>query len=137
MIDWSQFDKEDFETLINSYLSQHHPVYKGSNRVAVLEIRDKDIKFGIAGVTGVMFLSKKSLEYLIPGLIGDRVIDHISIENSKNKVISQMEELCNSLDEHLRLWRTAGSGGTCGHGIGAALNNAKKNLEFFRKLYCN
>jgi len=137
MIDWTLFTTEDFEALIQAYIKQHYPIYADKERIAVLEVLDEDVKFGISGVTGVMVLSKKSLEYLIPGLVADRLEDFAQLDNSKRAVVKQMEDLVKSLEDHLQLWRTAGSGGTCGHGIGAALNNAKKNLEFFRTLYCN
>jgi len=137
MIDWTLFTTEDFEALVLAYIKLQNPVYANRDRAIILEIRDVDIIFGIPGVTGVMRLSKSSLEYLIPGLIEDRLDDFVSLQGSKKKVIEQMEQLCKSLDEHLQLWRTTGSGGTCGHGIGSALSNARKNLEFFRKLYCN
>ena len=137
MIDWTLFTTEDFEALIRAYIKQHYPIYADKERIAVLEVLDEDVKFGISGVTGVMVLSKKSLEYLIPGLVADRLDDYVSIQESKKRVVAQMEQLCKSLDEHLQLWRTTGSGGTCGHGIGSVLSSARKNLEFFRKLYCN
>jgi len=137
MIDWTLFTTEDFEALIRAYIKQHYPIYADKERIAVLEVLDEDVKFGISGVTGVMVLSKKSLEYLIPGLVADRLDDFVSLQDSKERVVAQMEQLCESLDEHLQLWRTTGSGGTCGHGIGSVLSSARKNLEFFRKLYCN
>ena len=137
MIDWTLFTTEDFEALIRAYIKQHYPIYADKERIAVVEVLDEDVKFGISGVKGVMVLSKKSLEYLIPGLVADRLDDYVSIQESKKRVVAEMERLCKSLDEHLQLWRTTGSGGTCGHGIGSALSNARNNLEFCRKLYCN
>ena len=137
MIDWTLFTIEDFEALIRAYIKQHYPIYADKERIAVLEVLDVDVKFGISGVTGVMVLSKKSLEYLLPGLVADRLDDFVCLQDSKKRVVAQMQQLCKSLDEHLQLWRITGSGGTCGHGIGSALSNARNNLEFFRKLYCN
>jgi hypothetical protein len=138
MIDWSVFSIEDYERLVLAFVKQHYPVeFKDAEAADIVAVTAEEIKFTINDEGQRLVLTKTSLEYLIPGLIGRRLDAFTHLDDSKTAVVLQMQELCRLLEDHLQLWRTIGSGAPCGHGIGAALNNAKKNLEFFSQLYCN
>ena len=137
MIDWSLFSIEDYEKLVLAFVKQHCAEFKEAVKAVIIVVTSEDVVFKIDLNAQKLVVKKESLVYLIPGLIGERLEDYSQIEKSKLSVVKQMEDLVKALENHLKLWRTSGSGGTCGHGIGAALNNAQKNLEFFRKLYCN
>jgi len=137
MIDWSLFSIEDYERLVLAFVKQFYSEFKEAERAVIVAVTSDDVVFKIEVDVQRLKVKKENLAYLIPGLIGERLDDYSRLEMSKSAVVKLMEDLVKSLEDHLQLWRTAGSGGTCGHGIGAALNNAKKNLEFFRTLYCN
>jgi len=137
MIDWSLFSIEDYERLVLAFVKQHYTEFNEATNAVIVTVESEDVVFKVNTSTDRLVVRKTSLEYLIPGLVAERLEDFAQLDNSKRAVVKQMEDVVKSLEDHLQLWRTAGSGGTCGHGIGAALNNAKNNLEFFRTLYCN
>ena len=137
MIDWSLFSNEDYERLVLAFVKQHYSEFRQAANAVIVSVESEDVVFKVNTSEDRLVVRKTSLAYLIPGLVAERLEDFAQLDNSKRAVVKQMEVVVKALEDHLQLWRTAGSGGTCGHGIGAALNNAKKNLEFFRTLYCN
>ena len=137
MIDWSLFSIEDYERLVLAFVKQHYTEFRQATSAVIVTVESEDVVFKVNTSDDRLVVRKTSLAYLIPGLVAERLEDFAQLDNSKRAVVKQMEDVVKALEDHLQLWRTAGSGGTCGHGIGAALNNAKKNLEFFRTLYCN
>ena len=137
MIDWSLFSIEDYERLVLAFVKQHYTEFRQAANAVIVSVESEDVVFKVNTSEDRLVIRKTSLEYLIPGLVAERLEDFAHLDKSKRAVVKQMEDLVKSLENHLQLWSVSGSGGTCAHGVGAALNNTKKNLEFFRKLYCN
>ena len=134
MIDWSLFSNEDYERLVLAFVKQHYVEFKEAENAVIVSVEAEDVVFKVNTSEDRLVVRKTSLEYLIPGLVAERLEDFAHLDKSKRAVVKQMEDLVKALENHLQLWSVSGSGGTCGHGIRAALNNAKKNLEFFRTL---
>ena len=120
-----------------AFVKQHYAEFKEATNAVIVSVESEDVVFKVNTSEDQLVERKTSLAYLIPGLVAKRLEDFAQLYNSKRAVVKQMEDVVKALENHLQLLSVSGSGGTCGHGIGTALNNAKKNLEFFRTLYCN